>query len=101
MWSYGCYAFELATGSPPFKGKQFHELYQAIKNEYHGSIDSTRWSANFQDFIDSCLKKDKNERATIDEILEHPFLSQMNHEECLEAFKSEYTYYVNKHENKS
>ena len=52
VWSYGCYAFELATGYPPFHTLRGWELHQAVRNNYHGAIDRTRFSAEFQDFID-------------------------------------------------
>lgn len=65
IWSYGCYAFELATGQPPFSSLQGQALVNAIKNKHHGQIDRNRWSEDFQDFIDRCLEKDKKDRFTI------------------------------------
>lgn len=65
VWSYGCYAFELATGQPPFCRLDGEELVHAVINTHHGQIDDQRWSSDFQDFIDKCLMKNKDERFTI------------------------------------
>ena len=32
VWSFGCYAYELATGNPPFYGLQGRDHIEAVKN---------------------------------------------------------------------
>ena len=75
----GCFAFELASGEAPFFGPTETMVITKIKNldekspELHGT-----WSEDFKDFVRLCLRKDKDQRPTIEYLLEvHPFLSQV------------------------
>ena len=66
MWAFGCFAYELATGNPPFANiKKRCDLLDAIVNKPVPRI-SERWSATFQDFIDQCLKKKPSDRYSIE-----------------------------------
>ena len=58
VWSYGCYAYELATGKTPFHNLPTNELIEAVKNQDPNPIDDPRWSDGFKDFISKCLIKD-------------------------------------------
>ena len=52
VWAFGCFAYELATGAPPFANiKKRSDLLDAIVNKPVPRINE-RWSATFQDFID-------------------------------------------------
>ena len=53
VWAFGCFAHELATGYPPFASiSSNHELITHIISEPVPAIDTTRWSEDFQDFIE-------------------------------------------------
>ena len=46
------------------------------------------WSAEFKDFVKMCLKRDPEERLTIDQVLfEHPFLSGIDADRCMRMWK--------------
>ena len=49
VWAFGCFAYELATGQPPFSdfGLDNTSLFSAILNQEIKSIDSNRWSPAF------------------------------------------------------
>ena len=40
IWSLGCIIYELCTLNPPFRGRNFKELFQNIKNGYYKPIPS-------------------------------------------------------------
>ena len=45
VWSFGCFAYELATGSPPLsKVKLRNDFLKKIIHEPIPAIDSTLWS---------------------------------------------------------
>ena len=75
VWSFGALAHELASGQPPFK--QFLignkcDIYHAIVSKDVPPVAGR--SAEFNDLISKCLKKDISQRLTIAEVLEHEFL---------------------------
>lgn len=95
VWAFGCFAYELATGYPPFANiRRRHELLKHIIEKPVPPIDTTRWSADFQDFIEKCLKKSPTERYTMRQLLfEHPFLRNIDVEDCKQAWIEDYTAY--------
>ena len=86
VWSFGCFAYELATGQPLFGNKRRHALNKAIMDSNVPEINKKKWSAQFQDFINKCLIRNKDERMTIDQALAHPFLAEMDREQCKAAW---------------
>ena len=67
VWDFGCFAYELATGLPPFAKwmNDESELVRHIISEPHKALP-TRWSPSFNDFIDKCLEKDASRRWTME-----------------------------------
>ena len=83
-YSLGILAYELITGSPPFKriGGDIHQLFQRIMNEE--PIFPEEISAEMEDFIQGLLCKDASIRLGaeqgIQEIQSHPWLKGINFE---------------------
>ena len=64
IWAYGCLAFELLTGEPPFTSTCEDDL-EAVLNEPIPELNS-KWSPKLRDFVAKCLEKDPTNRWTID-----------------------------------
>ena len=65
-------AYELAVGELPFNTKSINEVMDKIVPD----IDLSRWSPSFNMFIKRCTNKNSARRATIDQILQDPFLQE-------------------------
>ena len=81
VWSYGSTAYELITAEVPF-GIRDHGLEKLKSNILKAKI---QWSDeydspipdndNFRDFIKKLLKLDPDQRITLEDALDHPFLN--------------------------
>ncbi|CAD6439970.1 a4ccfe54-a8b9-48c1-9c45-5ec304feb66f [Sclerotinia trifoliorum] len=73
IWSMGVSLYCLRFGHIPFEKTGVLELYEAIKNdelEYEPNIDP-----HFLDLMRKLLEKDPKKRITMDEIREHPWVT--------------------------
>lgn len=74
LWSLGCVAIELLTGTHPFPSL---EALQAIYKVGSGAKpDIPQGSPAVRSFIARCLESDPQQRASATELLEHPFITQ-------------------------
>lgn len=65
--------YEMLVGESPFKINKEEELIKIVKDEI--SIPSYVYvSKEGRDFLDKCLQKNPNDRVTIKELANHPFL---------------------------
>eukprot|EP00834_Sanchytrium_tribonematis_P003613 NODE_145_length_15762_cov_0.655238.p5 type:complete len:361 gc:universal NODE_145_length_15762_cov_0.655238:12160-11078(-) len=71
VWSLGCIAYFMQVGDPPFEKPQTLDSLKAILN-VDVSIPEMGESTNF---IKHCLKRDPNQRMTVPECLDHPWLT--------------------------
>ena len=76
VWSAGITLYYILSGNLPFKGNNIHELENAILFGEYKKIKDVSFEAN--DIINKMLKLDPKERITIDEILKHPWLKNVN-----------------------
>ena len=75
IWSFGCFAYELATGGPPYMELMSKNvsLFAAISDldREVPSINEVEtshrvWDPLFKDFVKNCLIKDRERRSTIE-----------------------------------
>lgn len=77
IWSCGITLYTMVCGCLPFDEESKTALYDKILScQYHLSKSL---SADVRDLISKMLVKDVKDRATIEEILEHPWLKAYNH----------------------
>uniref|UniRef100_A0A0B7BSV9 Uncharacterized protein n=1 Tax=Arion vulgaris TaxID=1028688 RepID=A0A0B7BSV9_9EUPU len=77
MWSLGVVTYVLLSGYSPFAGDDNHQTFQFV-NQADYDFDDEVWehvSDDAKDFIKHLLIKDKKQRMTIDEALNHPWLN--------------------------
>ncbi len=76
IWSLGLVLVEMMTGSFPYpETKGFLEMLEQIKDNDSPNVpDNGLYSAELMHFIDCCLKKSPNERASEIQLLAHPFI---------------------------
>ncbi|XP_041434376.1 serine/threonine-protein kinase 4-like [Xenopus laevis] len=75
IWSLGITAIEMAEGKPPYTGQ--YPVEDLIIEAQPPKLQSNTWSQHFVSFLESCLKKDPSERASAEELLQHPFVTQI------------------------
>eukprot|EP01095_Lingulamoeba_sp_RSL-Kostka_P011930 TRINITY_DN464_c0_g2_i8.p1 TRINITY_DN464_c0_g2~~TRINITY_DN464_c0_g2_i8.p1 ORF type:complete len:630 (-),score=282.78 TRINITY_DN464_c0_g2_i8:181-2070(-) len=77
IWSLGIAAIEMAEGEPPYL--DFPPLRALFLIATHGSPqlkEPENWTSTFKHFLSKCLEQDPENRATADELLNHPFLEK-------------------------
>ncbi|XP_072432083.1 myosin-IIIa isoform X2 [Chiloscyllium punctatum] len=82
VWSLGITAIELADGNPPLTDLHpMRALFKIPRNPPPKLHQPELWSESFNDFIAICLIKDFEHRPTISDLLEHPFIRQIQGKE--------------------
>ncbi|EGD78488.1 STE/STE20/SLK protein kinase [Salpingoeca rosetta] len=75
IWSLGITLIELAETSPPYHDMHpMRVLFKIPKSAPPTLNEPHLWSAEFSDFLQSCLHKDPSDRPTAEELLAHPFV---------------------------
>ena len=72
------FLFYILSGHLPFKGNKEIIIAEKIVND-DLDFDEEEWkkkSKNAKELISSCLKKEPDERITIDEFLNHPWIKK-------------------------
>jgi serine/threonine protein kinase len=84
VWSLGITAIEMAELLPPYSEiHPMRALFQIPKNPAPKLQDITKWTPEFQDFVQRCLVKLPKERASVKELLEHPFITGVRNKAVL------------------
>jgi len=75
VWSLGILALECAEGEPPLLHETpLRAMFLITTRGPPGLKSPDRWSALFRDFLQKCLQIEPSKRASIKELLLHPFL---------------------------
>ncbi|CAN7137259.1 unnamed protein product [Brassica rapa subsp. narinosa] len=78
VWSLGCTVIEMLTGKPAWEDNGFESLSRiGFSNEL--PFIPVGISELGGDFLEKCLRRDRSQRWSCDQLLEHPFLRQGHH----------------------
>jgi len=76
LWALGCVLYELCFGIPPFETDSESKTITKIKQGlYDMKLNSTICDPNAFDLIKKLLKVKPSKRLTLQQVLQHPFLS--------------------------
>lgn len=76
VWSLGCMLYTLLVGKPPFETEAVKStLTRVVMADY---VIPSHLSDHAKDLIDRLLKKNPKERIPLREILQHPFITQVD-----------------------
>ncbi|KAL0479427.1 serine/threonine kinase 4 [Acrasis kona] len=77
LWSLGIMALELADGEPPLLDlPPLRALFLIATQPPPTLREPEKWSEEFKDFLQNCLSKSPQKRASADELLSHPFITK-------------------------
>ncbi|XP_058198314.1 mitogen-activated protein kinase kinase kinase 18-like [Rhododendron vialii] len=74
VWSLGCTVIEMVTGKPGWEDRGADTLCRIGYSDELPELP-TRLSELGLDFLDKCLRRDRTERWSCDQLLRHPFIS--------------------------
>ena len=74
VWALGMSVIEMAENKNPFASCTSAQVMNRVMTMPPPSLSSSGWSSDLVDFVNACLVKDVNERASVDELLKHPFV---------------------------
>jgi polo-like kinase 1 len=75
IWSLGVICYTLLIGKPPFETNDVKTTYRRIRMNAYSFPEHVTISPNAKDLITRILNTNPAKRPTIDEILDHPFMS--------------------------
>ena len=79
IWSVGTTAVELAEGGPPYcEFPPTRAMVEISTRGFPGFRNGNDLSDTFQDFVSRCMVINPMKRATPEELLQHPFITQIN-----------------------
>ncbi|OCT67465.1 hypothetical protein XELAEV_18038761mg, partial [Xenopus laevis] len=74
-WSLGITAIKWPREKASYADQ--YPVLHLIREAQPSKLQSNRWSQYFMSFLESCLKKDPSERGSAEELLQHPFITQL------------------------
>jgi hypothetical protein len=76
IWSLGIMLMEMAEGDPPYMEQPPLRALFMITTKGIPPLKDAKWSPELRDFLAKCLARDPSQRATAQELLQHPFLKK-------------------------
>ena len=70
VWALGISLIEMAEGKNPFDGCNSAVVMNRVMNKEPPTLSSSKWSAEFVDFVRKCLVKDPMKRSSVSELIE-------------------------------
>ncbi|XP_053450191.1 serine/threonine-protein kinase PAK 6 isoform X3 [Nycticebus coucang] len=84
IWSMGIMVIEMVDGEPPYFSDSPVQAMKRLRDNPPPKLkNSHKVSPVLRDFLERMLMRDPQERATAQELLDHPFLLQTGLPECL------------------
>ncbi|XP_041427027.1 traf2 and NCK-interacting protein kinase-like [Xenopus laevis] len=83
IWSMGITAIEMAEGETPYANQ--YPVSDLILNNDAPELQSKTWSQNFVSFLKCCLEKEPSKRWSAEELLQHPFLTELPPKKTIRA----------------
>ncbi|KAK8581427.1 hypothetical protein V6N13_144453 [Hibiscus sabdariffa] len=74
VWSLGCTVIEMVTGKPAWEDQGFNSLNRIANSDELPELP-TQLSELGKDFVDKCLRRDRKQRWSCDQLLHHPFVA--------------------------
>ncbi|XVF46233.1 hypothetical protein PTKIN_Ptkin03bG0010900 [Pterospermum kingtungense] len=74
VWSLGCTVIEMVTGKPAWEDQGFNSLSRIANTDELPELP-TQLSELGKDFVEKCLRRDRNQRWSCDQLLQHPFVA--------------------------
>lgn len=89
VWSFGLTMMEIATGRYPYaRARDFFEQIKLTCTNEPPKLPIGRFSLNFNDFLNQCLRKDYQSRPKYNALEIHPFI-QLNKDQEISYFTQE------------
>ncbi|KAK8564669.1 hypothetical protein V6N12_058252 [Hibiscus sabdariffa] len=74
VWSLGCTVIEMVTGKPAWEDQGFNSLTRIANSEELPQLPA-QLSELGRDFVEKCLRRDRKQRWSCDQLLQHPFVA--------------------------
>eukprot|EP00055_Hartaetosiga_balthica_P011250 m.50484 g.50484 ORF g.50484 m.50484 type:complete len:896 (-) comp7515_c0_seq1:271-2958(-) len=89
VWSFGITLLELAETAPPYQDMHpMRVLFRIPKSAPPTLAEPHLWSREFTDFLAECLRKDPVSRPSIADLLDHPFVRDVDaYAPCRDLFR--------------
>ncbi|KAG1658455.1 hypothetical protein FOA52_005619 [Chlamydomonas sp. UWO 241] len=75
MWALGVCLYMFVFGTPPFSGHTSYQVYHAIQNQTLALPPAKPVSPDLERLLRALLNKTPGERATMESVLEHPWVT--------------------------